>query len=518
MEMYELEVLLEKYKYIANSSYLKYNFIIEFHNKFGGNFKLDFTLKDKIKKNHKYPLKTYIYNNLCIKANNKSIKKPYFLTSNILYFLISDEFTSDIELLLIKRIDNESSIFNGLIINLDSYECVCYPIKSMLISKNSNIKKFNNDEILYEYDIYKLYDGIEISLYYYNKKWNISGFDKININNICYDKHKSKMINKFNEIILKNIILKKIELDNINYGSYLDKMFKDNNFIDIKKKILDEIEYENLINDINIDNILLNFYNNLDKKYTYNFILINKNYNLCNKKDKIKFFCKINNKESVYYDTLFKNISIKKINYMDSREVENGIILLSKNNNENRVIYYNNYYSLNKYLYSHIKRNIFDINMILLQNILIYKISKNIFNDIFHKYKNIYNLIIKKIDYLVDYIYEYIINKQMQNYIPYSDISKDKDDININEQIKENFVNIIIKFLKKNKYLNDMLFINNNMSICQNDENKCVLSEYEVLKFKEMYYHNKDLYKSLIRDYLYSKEIINDLYLYIFNY
>ena len=156
--------------------------------------------------------------------------------------------------------------------------------------------------------------------------------------------------------------------------------------------------------------------------------------------------------------------------------------------------------------------------MILLQNILIYKISKNIFNDIFHKYKNIYNLIIKKIDYLVDYIYEYIINKQMQNYIPYSDISKDKDDINIEEKIKENFVNIIIKFLKKNKYLNDMLFINNNMSICQNDENKSVLSEYEILKFKEMYYHNKDLYKSLIRDYLYSKEIINDLYLYIFNY
>ena len=112
MEYLKLEKLLEKYKNLNNSSYLKYNFLIDFHNTFEGNYKLEFTLKEKKSKNLKYILKNYV-------PVNKSAKKPYFLTSNILYFLISEEFSSDIELLLINKTENLSSIFNGLIINLD---------------------------------------------------------------------------------------------------------------------------------------------------------------------------------------------------------------------------------------------------------------------------------------------------------------------------------------------------------------------------------------------------------------
>jgi hypothetical protein len=489
MEMHKLEILLDKYKNIINSSYLKYNFIIEFHNIFDGIYKLDMTLKEKKSKNIKYPLKTYAIQGVC-----KQIKKPYFLTSNILYFLISDEFNSDIELLLIRKMDNESSIFNGLIINMDRYEIVCYPPKTKLISKNCNIKKFNMDEILYEYNIYKLYDGINISLYYYNKKWNISGFNKININNMCYDNSNSKLINKFNNIILKYIILGKIDLE---YTKNIkENVSRINDMLEDEYNLHKYLKEKNII----IDDVLNNFYNVLNKKYTYNFVLINRNYNLCSNKDKIKFINKVNDKENIYSDELFNEIKLKEIRDLDRNDIINGVILISKNNNEDRVIFYNNYYNLNKYLYSHIKKNVFDINMIILKNILIHKINKNIFNEIFNKYKNVYNIIIKKMDNLVDYLYEYIIKYNFPNL----DILKNEK--MEEERIKDNFIELIIKFIKKNKYLNDIFFIN------VNEKN-----ETELIIFKETYYHNKVLYKSMLKDYLYNKEIINDLYLYIFN-
>ena len=56
MEYNKLEKLLEKYKNLVKSSYLKYNFVIDFHNTFDGIFKLDFTLKEKRAKNTKYSL------------------------------------------------------------------------------------------------------------------------------------------------------------------------------------------------------------------------------------------------------------------------------------------------------------------------------------------------------------------------------------------------------------------------------------------------------------------------------
>ena len=53
--MNKLMNLLDKYKNIINSSYLKYNFIIEFHNIFEGIYKLDMVLKEKkSKKKKKY--------------------------------------------------------------------------------------------------------------------------------------------------------------------------------------------------------------------------------------------------------------------------------------------------------------------------------------------------------------------------------------------------------------------------------------------------------------------------------
>ena len=509
MEMNKLENLLEKYRNIINSSYLKYNFIIEFHNIFDGIYKLDITLKEKKTKNFKYPLKNYV------SKNAKQVKRPYFLTSNILYFLISDEFNVDIDLLLIKKTDNESSIFNGLIINLDKYEIICHPFKSKLISKNCNIKKFNMDEISYEYDIYKLYDGINISLYYYNKMWNISGFNKININNICYDNNNSKLLTKFNEIILKYIICNKINININNTSSntiykYNTKVnnyyYNSNSESDVDSylstssdsDVNSDLEYNNILKTLDKHELLNNFYSKLDKKYTYNFVLINKNYNLCNKNDKIKFINKINNNETSYRDILFNKIAIKKINDINAN-VKNGLILVSKNGNEDRIIYYNNYYNLNKYLYSHIKKNIFDINLIILRNIIIHKINKNIFNEVFvgYKYKNIYNTIIKKLDILVDYLYDYIIKYNF----PKLDLLKSEQ--NEEEKIKSNFIEVIIKFIKNNKYLNDILFINSD-------------NELEITNFKENYYHNKVLYKSMIKDYIFNKDIINDLYLYIF--
>ena len=140
--------------------------------------------------------------------------------------------------------------------------------------------------------------------------------------------------------------------------------------------------------------------------------------------------------------------------------------------------------------------------MIILKNVVIHKINKNIFNEVFvsYKYKNIYNNIIKKLDYLIDYLYDYIIKYNF----PKLDILKNDNEGDEKNIIKENFIKIIIKFLKNNKYLNNILFINNE-------------NELDIDNFKEKYYFNKNIYKSMIKDYIFNKEIINDLYLYIFN-
>ena len=302
------------------------------------------------------------------------------------------------------------------------------------------------------------------------------------------------MINKFNNIILKYIILGKIDLE---YTKNIkENVSRINDMLEDEYNLHKYLKEKNII----IDDVLNNFYNVLNKKYTYNFVLINRNYNLCSNKDKIKFINKVNDKENIYSDELFNEIKLKEIRDLDRNDIINGVILISKNNNEDRVIFYNNYYNLNKYLYSHIKKNVFDINMIILKNILIHKINKNIFNEIFNKYKNVYNIIIKKMDNLVDYLYEYIIKYNFPNL----DILKNEK--MEEERIKDNFIELIIKFIKKNKYLNDIFFIN------VNEKN-----ETELIIFKETYYHNKVLYKSMLKDYLYNKEIINDLYLYIFN-
>ena len=488
MEYNKLGKLLEKYKNIINSSYLKYNFLIDFHNTFEGNFKLDFTLKEKKSKSQKYALKNYI-------PISKNAKKPYFLTSNILYFLISEEFTSDIELLLIKKTDNQSSIFNGLIINLDRYEVICNPIKNKLISKNCNIRKFNDDEIMYEYDVYKYYDGINVSLYYYNKIWNISGFNKININNISYDKTNIKLIDKFNDLMLKYIIMEKIKID-------IEPYIKDKEQYNIIKKKydspiddLDSKELTEFKDELKVDCILHKFYGNLDKRYTYNFILINKNYNLCSKKDKLKFVNKINDKDTLYKDECFNNILAKKLDNLKIIQ-KYGLVLISKNNNEDRIIYYNNYYNLNKLLYVHIKKNVFDINMIILKNIILYKINKNSLSEIFSKYIYLYNHIMKKIDFLVDYLYDYVSKSNFPNIdVLGTDTQSNK--------LKPHLIENVIKFIKKNKYLNEILFIN-------------TTNEIEVNNFKDVYFNSKDLYKSMIKDYILHKDLINDIYLYIF--
>ena len=473
MEYNKLEKLLEKYKNIINSSYLKYNFLIDFHNTFEGSFKLDFTLKEKKSKNQKYALKNYI-------PISKNAKKPYFLTSNILYFLISEEFTSDIELLLIKKTDNQSSIFNGLIINLDRYGVICTPIRNKLISKNCNIRKFNDDEIMYEYDVYKYYDGINVSLYYYNKIWNISGFNKININNISYDKTNIKLIDKFNDLMFKYIIMEKIKID-------IEPYIKNKEQYNIIKK-----KYDSLIEDLDgkeltefkdglkVECILHKFYGNLDKRYTYNFILINKNYNLCSKKDKLKFINKINDKDTFYKDECFNNILAKKLDNLKTIQ-KYGLVLISKNNNEDRIIYYNNYYNLNKLLYVHIKKNIFDINMIILKNIVLYKINKNALSEIFSKYIYLYNHI-------------------MKSNFPNIDVFGTDTQSN---KLKPHLIESVIKFIKKNKYLNEILFIN-------------TTNEIEVNNFKDVFFNSKDLYKSMIKDYILHKDLINDIYLYIF--
>ena len=302
---------------------------------------------------------------------------------------------------------------------------------------------------------------------------------------------------KFNDLIRLTQV-EKIKID-------IDPYIKDKEHYNIIKKkydlqidALDDLDSKELADfkdELKMDCILHKFYGNLDKRYTYNFILINKNYNLCSKKDKLKFVNKINDKDIIYNDEYFNNILAKK---MDNLKIiqKYGLVLISKNNNEDRIIYYNNYYNLNKLLYVHIKKNIFDINMIILKNIVLYKINKNALSEIFSKYIYLYNHIMKKVDFLVDYLYDYISKINFPNIDVFGTDTQSNN-------LKTHLVETVINFIKKNKYLNEILFIN-------------TINEIEVNNFKDVYFNSKELYKSIIKDYILHKDLINEMYLYIF--
>ena len=143
---------------------------------------LDFINKNK---NLKYDeIRKMLFNNHVVKSveTNSIHKNASGVGSN-------DNSKYRIILSKSRKIDNSSPIHqecNGLILEHDlstnEYKIVCLPIKSSNVT-NYNHVSINIKKKMCNYNVFKIYDGTIINLYYYNNKWCFSshkGFDVTN--------------------------------------------------------------------------------------------------------------------------------------------------------------------------------------------------------------------------------------------------------------------------------------------------------------------------------------------------
>lgn len=335
-----LNGLLNKYsKVVKKCSRHKYNFIVELINNV--NFKLyfEFTQQERLHSSGTIPI---------LKLKN-NIAKTVDISN--FHFLINDAFKTDIRYLFIRHKDNISSIYNGLVLDLNNFTIACKPPKSYIYSKLSTLKKYDDRDILYEYDIYKLYDGVHVTLYYdkYDASWVLSNIDSININDRILDK-----------------------INNDTHMSFFNKMMK--------------------YYGINIDTFKTN--------HSYSFFLINTNYNLTSQKDKVKF---ISCTENVEPEILIP-IKIKQLYSMYAKS-DYGLILKSKNELDDRIVVFDMYQKIKKIIYEPINNKQLqtpDLKFITIRAILKYRISKT---DVFNTYKFLikyYKYIMTEIDSIID--------------------------------------------------------------------------------------------------------------------
>ena len=410
-----LNNLLIKYQKISkNTSYVKYNFIIELINNNNDNtLNIEFNLQDKLLNQSKVPLML--------------IKKKNIFDINSLFFLINDTFKNDINQLLIYKTSNISTIYNGLIVNMNDYTINCNSDKSYIYSRFSTFKKYDDDDILFEYDIYKLYDGNIVNFYfdYTQNIWILSNNKEINLNDKIIDK-----------------------LNNETFLSFFNKMIN---------------EYK-----INIDN--------LNKNNTYIFYLINKNFNLSNKKDKLKFIThkSNNNSNNLHLIDQLNEIKIKQLYSIHAKSTY-GLLLRSKNNLENRLIFFEYYQKIKKIVYTPINCKSItncDLKYITVRAILKYKISKN---DIFNTYQFLikyYKYIMTEIDKIIQlFLIEFPNFNNVEPKYKYF-IIKINNDIKNNKTINDIFYNIFITqkheideniyqltlrdFITQQKYINEI--------------------------------------------------------------
>ena len=410
-----LNNLLTKYQKITkNTSYVKYNFIIELINNNDIKLNIEYTIQKKKQNQSKIPL-MYL---------NK--KKTFDI--NHLFFLINENFNTDINELLIYQTNNISTIYNGVIIDMNNYTIICNPDKHYIYSRFNTLKKYDDDDIMYEYDIYKLYDGNIVNLYYNDNDniWVLSDNKNININNKILD-----------------------NINNDTYWSFFIQMI---------------YEYK-----INIDN--------LNKKNTYIFYLINKNYNLSSQKNKIKIITYNSNNgiDNNFNQEELNNIKIKQLYSIHAKSTY-GLLLRSKNNLENRLIFFDYYQKIKKIIYTPINNKINsvpDLKYITIRAILKYKISKN---DVF----NTFQFLIKYYKYIMSEI-DKIIELFLLEFPDFNNI----------EQKYKYFIIKINNDIKNNKSLNDIFY---NNYILQKDINE------------------DNIYNLTLRDYILQPKYINEFY------
>lgn len=420
-----LEILLNKYKKISynsnNTSFVKYNFIIDLINNSSVDLIINYTTKNKNENQNKIPL-------LIMDKKKK-------FNINSIYFLTKEEFKNDINLLIIYQNNNVSTIYNGIIINMNNYNILCYTEKNYIYLKFNTFKKYENEDILFEYNIYKLYDGEIVNLYY-NKKWTLSNKTEINLEN--------KLIDKFNNETIESFFYKMLD----------------------EKKI-----------DLNC----------LDKSNTYVFYLINKNYNLSNQKNKLKYISTENFYNNVSNEsTNLTDIKIKQL-YSIFGKSKYGLILRSKNDLDHRIVFFDYYQKIKKIVYTLPMNNdnisCLDLKYITLRAIIKYKITKN---DVF----NIYPFLIKYYKYILTEI-ETIIDLFLKEFPNFDTVTNDTN----NFSKYKFFIKKLNNDIKNKKNVNEIFY--NNFINMKND-------------------NDINIYKLILRDFITQYKYINDIFNIIF--
>jgi hypothetical protein len=255
-------------------------------------------------------------------------------------------------------------------------------------------------------------------------------------------------------------------------------VLSNNKEINLNDKLIDKLNNDTFLSFFN--KMIFEYkidINNLNKNNTYTFYLINKNYNVSNQKDKLKFitYKSNNNDDNFHIIDQLNEIKIKQLYSIHAKSTY-GLLLRSKNNLENRLIFFEYYQKIKKIVYTSINHKSIanpDIKYITVRAILKYKISKN---DIF----NTYHFLIKYYKYIMTEI-DKIIQLFLNEFPNFNNI----------EPKYKYFIIKINNDIKNNKTINDIFY------------NNFIMQKHEI---------DENIYQLTLRDFITQQKYINEIY------
>jgi hypothetical protein len=264
---------------------------------------------------------------------------------------------------------------NGLIAeyneSTNKYKMLVIPLEMFNSQKliKQEINKFYDEKV---YQLYKVYDGTIINLYYYNNEWKISTNKAYEANNLIYVNNKT----------YQNVLEEILEL-------YPNFTF---NNLDINKcytLCMKYILYHPFIENIHYNNNKLVFLQSVDIQYfnEYNKIIINENEDIGLPISKSYNLDDFQNLQYIYTSLSNEIGRYKKEKNLANYDPIFGIILRSKNFNKTK-----------------------DYSNILLESNLMSKIRNLIYNHSFTKKLNFYNVLDKSNNMIINKNYYNMLN------------------------------------------------------------------------------------------------------------
>jgi hypothetical protein len=319
--------------------------------------------------------------------------------------LVQEEFRTDIAYLGITKKNNASSIFNNLIIDMNKFEIVSSPpFKTAIVSKLNTFSKYTIEEIDYEYSLYKYLNGLYLNLSFIDGTWKISNTyysfkDNISVQTFINHKH-------FGGKTLQNIFL---EMFQQRFGT--DKLSE---FLEPTHTHLFLLMHKS----INIVTSNSGLYYLAKQSVSDSISSISKPQTTHESDTTVRLLDTTRllevdhslrlNRESFIRNNSFVSSFIKNNDY---NNIDcGGLMLISKNGNENRIIYNNNFYKLDKLIFKNINRvsspaSHNTIEYIILKNILKYRLYRNDFFTVFSDYLKIYKKVVNGIERIVEDMY-----------------------------------------------------------------------------------------------------------------